>query len=270
MSAESIPVSPETNAMDAQSYRRTLIAMVLFISAAAALEWLWRESVPCAELISSPDGQRSWGAAGLFWVDWLLMCTAMFMPTTMSLLAAVRRCTSRCADSSALVAVCAVGFLGVWLAVGVAVRIGGGGVLQAVAQSSYQQEIFAGILALVGVYLFMPVAHNCVKACRSPIGFIAKNWTGRPDVRMQVARIGVQYGWSCFGCCWPLWVVMSVLGLFNPVWMLLLTLVLLFQEQSRYGHWLTYGMGSLLLICAGSLASGAVSLPMLGVSTCRV
>jgi predicted metal-binding membrane protein len=85
---------------------------------------------------------------------------------------------------------------------------------------------------------------------------------------MQVARIGMQYGWSCFGCCWPLMVVMCALGMSNPLWMLLLTLVMLLQKQSRYGSTITYALGGTLLVWAMGLALGWVNMPLLGVSMC--
>jgi predicted metal-binding membrane protein len=258
------------SALTAQTYRSTLTALVFSISAAAAIGLFWWGSTPYAGLMRS----LAWGADGLFLVDWMLMCTAMMLPTAMPLLAAVQRTTSRHADSSRLLVVCTSGFLGVWLAAGVVVRIGENALQQAIVESSWffahQQQVFAGLLALGGIYLLTPAAQKCVTACRSPIGFIARNWTGRPDVGMQVARIGASYGWSCFGCCWPLMVVMCFTGMSNPVWMLLLTMVMLFQKQSRYGNWLTYLLGWLLLIGAGSLLMGAIALPLLGMSMCRV
>jgi predicted metal-binding membrane protein len=252
-----------------QTYRSTLTALVLSISAAAAIGLFWWNSTPHAVVART----LGWGTDGIFLLDWMLMCIAMMLPTAMPLLAAVQRTTSRHADSSRLLVVCTSGFLGVWLAAGVVVRVGENVLQQAIAQSpwffTHQQQVFAGLLALSGVYLLTPIAQKCVTACRSPIGFIARNWTGRPDVSMQVARIGASYGWSCFGCCWPLMVVMCFTGMDNPVWMLLLTLVMLFQKQSRYGNWLTFGLGGLLLIVAVSLAAGLVSLPLQGVSMCR-
>jgi len=54
----------------------------------------------------------------------------------------------------------------------------------------------------------------------------------------------------------------------NPLWMLL-TMVMLFQKQSRYRNRLTYGLGAQLLIGAAGVVSGAVSFPELGASMCR-
>jgi predicted metal-binding membrane protein len=255
-----------------QTYRSTLAALVFSISAAAGAALLWWGSLPYAGLMRTSGEWARWSADGVFFLDWMLMCTAMMLPTAMPLLAAVQRTTSRCKDSPLLLAVCALGFLGVWLVAGVVVRMGENGLQQVIAQSpwffTYQQQVFAGLLALSGIYLLTPVAHNCVSACRSPIGFIARNWTGRPDVNRQVARIGIQYGWSCFGCCWPLMVVMCALGMSNPLWMLLLTLVMLLQKQNRYGYIVTYVSGGTLLIWAMGLAIGWVNMPLIGIAMC--
>jgi predicted metal-binding membrane protein len=126
--------------------------------------------------------------------------------------------------------------------------------------SVHPQRVGAILASLAGIYLLLPIAQRCVSACQSPLGFIARAWTGLPDVRMQVARMGWEYGLSCFGCCWPLMAVMCALGMGNPAWMLVFTLVMILQKHDRYGKLVTTASGLILLTVAGILLMGTVSL----------
>jgi predicted metal-binding membrane protein len=133
----------------------------------------------------------------------------------------------------------------------------------------HQQWLSAALMASGGAYLLSPFVQKCVSACRSPLGFIARSWSGRPNVRTQSAEIGYRYGLSCFGCCWPLMVAMCAVGMSNPLWMLALTLLMLLQKQSRHGNWLTYGTGVAMLGLAICLGSGLIDTSYAEVSMCR-
>jgi predicted metal-binding membrane protein len=95
------------------------------------------------------------------------------------------------------------------------------------------------------------------------MGFIARAWTGQPNVRMQVARMGWEYGLSCFGCCWPLMAVMCALGMSNLVWMLIFTLVMIFQKHDRYGKLVTTASGVTLLTVAAILLCETLPMPQI-------
>lgn len=241
-------------ALTAQTYRSTLASLVFAISGAAAISLFWWESSPLAHV------GIAWSGDALFVADWFLMCVAMMLPTAMPLLAALQRTASRRDDAAQLVGICAMGFLGVWLASGVFVRLGENLFTQTIADSPalpfHQPWLSAALLAAGGAYLLSPFAQKCVSACRSPMGFIARGWTGLPDVQRQAAAIGYRYGLSCFGCCWPLMVAMCAVGMPNPLWMLALTLLMLLQKQSRHGHLLTYGAGLAMLALAVCMGCG--------------
>lgn len=257
--------------LTAQTYRSTLAGVIFAISGAAAISLYWSGSL-LSHGFSSSAQSGHWLGELLFLIDWQLMCTAMMLPTAMPLLAAMQRTVSRKPNPATLVGICAIGFLGVWLLAGVVVRAAEHLLSYEEGLSGWlpghPQELAGGLLALAGIYLLTPIAQKCVSACRSPIGFIARHWTGRPDVGKQVARIGASYGWSCFGCCWPLMVVMCFVGMSNPLWMLVLTLVMVLQKQSSYGQKLTTVLGVLLLIGAVGLTFGWFVLPAVGMPMC--
>ena len=108
----------------------------------------------------------------------------------------------------------------------------------------------AAILVVAGAYQLSPLALRCLRACRSPFGFLARGWTGRADVRRQAVRIGVAYGRSCLGCCAGLMAVLLVVGMANPGWMLALGAVMAVQKNAAWGARLAMASGC-LLIAAG-------------------
>ncbi len=178
----------------------------------------------------------------------------MMLPTALPLLAAIERLTSQRLDTRFLTLIAALGFLGVWLGAGVLVRFGDicfHTLLQQISWlSAHPNQLGGVLLSIAGVYLLLPIAQKCVSACQSPMGFIARGWTGQADVQRQVAWIGWEYGLSCFGCCWPLMAVMCALGMSNPLWMLSFTLVMILQKHNNYGRLVTTTSGVLLLAVA--------------------
>jgi predicted metal-binding membrane protein len=255
----------KTTTFTPDRYQLTLTWVVVLISILAGLGLLLWGLSPSASLLEHGSGAvRGWPDA-LFIGGWLLMCVAMMLPTALPLLAAIERLTSQRSDSRLLITIAAGGFLSIWLGAGIAVR--GGDILchtlsqQMTWRSVNPNHVSAGLLSLAGIYLLSPIAQNCVSACQSPMGFIAPAWTGQPNVKRQVAQMGWAYGLSCFGCCWPLMVLMCALGMGNPVWMLLFTLIMIGQKHDRYGRFVTTACGVILLIAAAVMLCGTVSLP---------
>jgi predicted metal-binding membrane protein len=245
------------------SYKFTLIIVVMMVSLLAGLGLMVWGASPLGYLLQHDCGTvRGWHDL-LFLLGWLLMCVAMMMPTALPLLAAVERLTSKRPDTRKLTLITAFGFLGVWLAAGVVMRMADISFHSLTHQISWlsvhSSQLGAVLLGMAGIYLLLPIAQNCVNACQSPMGFIAKAWTGKPNVEKQVAQIGWEYGMSCFGCCWPLMAVMCVLGMSNPVWMLSFTLLMILQKHKKYGKLVTTTSGILLLTSAGIMISGVLT-----------
>ncbi len=247
------------------SYKFTLTTIVLAVSLLAGLGLvLWGIS-PFASLLSHDSMSVRGLPDVLFVLGWLLMCVAMMLPTALPLLAAIERLTSQRADTRQLTSIAAVGFLSVWLGSGILVRMGDVWFHQLMLQNTWlsvhPRQVGAGLLSIAGVYLLLPIAQKCVSACQSPMGFIARAWTGQPNVRRQVARMGWEYGLSCFGCCWPLMSIMCALGMSNLVWMLIFTLLMMLQKHDRYGKLVTTTSGITILTVAVVLLVGTLPMP---------
>jgi predicted metal-binding membrane protein len=244
------------------SYRFSLTIVVISISLLAGLGLIgWGMSPFASFLQHGGMTERGW-ADVLFVLGWLLMCVAMMLPTALPLLAAIERLTNQRADSRQSIAIAALGFLSVWLGSGILVRAIDVLIHTSIHHLSWRaaspDRVGAMLLSLAGVYLLLPIAQRCVSACQSPMGFIARAWTGAANVHHQVARMGWEYGLSCFGCCWPLMAVMCALGMSNPTWMLIFTLVMILQKHDRYGRLVTMASGVILLAIAAILLYGTL------------
>ena len=73
----------------------------------------------------------------------------------------------------------------------------------------------AGVILLAaGVYQLTPWKGQCLKHCRSPLGFLMTNWR---DGKLGAIQMGVGHGVYCLGCCWALMCVLFVVGVMNLV-----------------------------------------------------
>lgn len=220
----------------------------------------WGQSAAVRFLVREGVAAR-WPLDVLFVLDWAVMCAAMMLPTTLPLMAAAQRAWRGRQDAIRLLTACLLGYLAVWVLSGVVVRALHLTVFDALArwpQVRGQGAWWAGgLLVAGGLYLQLPVAHRCVTACRSPLGFIARHWTGVGRPAAQALRIGTAYGLSCFGCCWPLMLAMAGLGLGDPLWMLAATGVMAWQKHGRHGEGLMRALGVAgLLLGLGLWAGG--------------
>ncbi len=114
---------------------------------------------------------------------WVLMIAAMMLPTTYPLLALFRRLVAGRPDATVLLAWVVAGFLGVWLAFGLAAHLLDAGVQWAVGRSpamaTHGPLIGAGILAAAGLFQWSSLKYRCLEACHSPFTFVAARWRGR-------------------------------------------------------------------------------------------
>ena len=90
----------------------------------------------------------------------------------------------------------------------------------------------AAILALAGVYQFLPLKRTCLVHCRSPIGFLMTHWR---EGALGAFRMGARHGAWCVGCCWALMAVLFAVGVMNLVFVAILTLVVLVEKTGPAG-----------------------------------
>ena len=94
----------------------------------------------------------------------------------------------------------------------------------------------AFVLILAGIYQFTPYKDACLNVCQSPLSFLTNNWQ---DGKLGAFIIGYKHGFYCVGCCWALMLTLFALGVMNILWVIVLTVFVLFEKLS-YNYPLIY------------------------------
>jgi predicted metal-binding membrane protein len=252
--------------MQAAHHRRWFIASFggLLVVAWAAL-WLWAGS-PYGRYLDHGDWTQI-GIAGalcsalpagetlvlatLYIGGWLLMVTAMMLPTTLPLLEVYHRITRQRADRWLLLGLVVAGYLAAWIGFGVAAHAADLALHRVVAASAWLTfngwAIGAAVLALAGAFQFSSLKYRCLEKCRTTLSFVIEHWQGRQE-RQQAFRLGWRHGVFCVGCCWALMLLMFLVGTGSVGWMLLLGAVMTVEKNLSWGRHLTAPLGVALVL----------------------
>jgi predicted metal-binding membrane protein len=93
-------------------------------------------------------------------------------------------------------------------------------------------EAAAGLLLLAGLYQLTPLKRACLGACRSPLSLLAARW--RPGTG-GAARMGIEHGLSCLGCCWALMLLLFAGGVMNLYVIAALIVLVLVEKIAPFG-----------------------------------
>lgn len=181
---------------------------------------------------------------GAFVVAWVAMMAAMMLPAILPVvklysLAVVR---GRAAPTVFFV----LGYLAVWAAMAGPAYFGWRA-LQAPLDDAlpWVARVAGGTFLVAAIWQLTPLKATCLRHCRSPLGFFLR-FGGDIRRRRGAARLGVAHGAFCFGCCWPLFAVLVVLGTMNLVWMVLLTAVIVLEKNAPHGEAIARATGAAL------------------------
>jgi predicted metal-binding membrane protein len=254
--------------MQAALHRSRFLPLVGALTAAAWLAlWLWGQSPysryldhgswaeigVAGSLCRALPGGRDALTGSLVVGGWVLMLSAMMLPTTLPLLDIFRRLTARRADRRRLTALVLIGYFAVWGVFGLAAHIADWSVVAAARQSDWLVAnvwvIGAAILAIAGGYQFTELKYRCLDKCRAPLGFVIAHWRGAREKR-QALLLGIKHGAFCVGCCWCLMLLMFVIGSANIGWMLALGAVMAAEKNLPAGRRLATPIGAVLLLAA--------------------
>jgi predicted metal-binding membrane protein len=216
----------------------------------------WAVSGPLGELCAAiPQGTLLVPALAHS-LAWVLMIAAMMLPTTYPVLALFRRLVVGRPNAGALVALAALGFVGVWFAFGLAAHVADTALLWAAAHSpavaTHGWLVGAIVLAAAGLFQWSALKYRCLEACHTPFAFVAARWHGRAP-RREAWRLGVEHGAFCVGCCWALMLVMFAVGTGNLGYMLVLAAVMAAEKNLPHGRRLRAPLGVALLAGAAGL-----------------
>ncbi len=246
------------------------ISAALAVIAWAAL-WLWG-SGPYSRFLNHGDwidassALAMWRALSggevlvplaLYIGGWLLMTTAMMLPTTLPLLDRFDRLVRERSDRRLLLALVIGGYLAVWLGFGAVAHLADDELHQAARRSSWLLfngwAVGAAIFALAGLFQFSSLKYHCLTKCRTPFSFIAKHWHGRSPMR-NALLLGTDHGVFCVGCCWAIMLLMFVVGSGNIGWMLALGVIMAVEKNLRWGARLGRPLGGVLPAGAAAIA----------------
>ncbi len=241
-----------------QGDRGTLLIVLVAIPVIA---WTWI-ALMARDMYGSMQGASAWmmstdwnwARVVLLWAMWAVMMTAMMLPTATPLIllyaSAMRRNANVQAPARRVYAL-AAGYVFVWTLFSVAAtalqRVLAKGLVLTPMMEPATPIIGAAILAIAGVYQLTPLKRACLRACRSPLGFMMQRWR---DGVAAAFRLGVQHGIHCLGCCWALMLILFAGGVMNLAVILALTAWVLVEKLAPFGERTATASGVLLLAIA--------------------
>jgi predicted metal-binding membrane protein len=208
----------------------TAIIAALLVCAAAA----WLLTAQHAASMAGMGGVAMLGA-GLFLVTWVLMMVAMMFPTIAPMVlthaSIVRSRGERAWPTVAFV----FGYLVIWTAVGLVplaiIELLGSSFAASI--SVWLPRVGGAIVVVAGLYQFSSLKNVCLKACRSPLGFVLTHDFGGGSP--AAVRAGASHGIYCLGCCWAMMSVLAVVGLMNLAWMAVFAVLFFLEKTWRHG-----------------------------------
>ena len=186
-------------------------------------------------------------ADGLAFVaSWGVMMTAMMLPSALPMIGlygATQRGNAATRADGAPVAVFTLVYLVVWAATGVPVYLAHAALMRLPARGL--AYAIAVILVAAGVFQCSPLKQACLRACRSPLGFLLGYWRAG---RWGSLVLGWRHAWYCVGCCWALMLVLVAAGAMGLPWVLLITAVVAAEKLLPGGEWIARVSGGALAI----------------------
>ncbi len=181
-------------------------------------------------------------AAPVFMGMWLTMMVAMMFPTIAPMVLAHRMVVRKRGEGWLPTAGFILGYLTVWTAIGVIPLAAFLAFRNLSARPVWLPTVAGAVLAIAGLYQFTRWKRTCLRACRTPLGFVLEH-DFRGGTRSAFIA-GVSHGAYCLGCCWALMAVLVVVGLMNLVWMAAIALMFLAEKNWRHGVALTKVAGT--------------------------
>ena len=231
--------------------RRATVATAFVLLALAALGW-WETTRQSAEMDGMVQGIAQVGTAmsfnmtvPLFLAMWTSMMVAMMFPTIAPIVLLHRMVIRRRGGGVTPTAVFVAGYLLVWITFGFLPLAALLGFREVSDATTWVPRLGGGVLLVAGVYQFTRWKAICLKACRSPLTFLATHDFGRG--LLGTLRAGLSHGAYCLGCCWALMTVLFVVGLMNLAWMAAIAVVFLAEKTWKYGPALTKVAGTSLV-----------------------
>jgi predicted metal-binding membrane protein len=192
-------------------------------------------------------------------IMWAVMMAAMMLPAAMPMMSVFGTLNKSRGEATRTI-VFVAGYLALWTAFAAAATaaqwtLQTNGLLSPMIVSM-SPALSAALLVIAGAFQFTPLKHACLRACRSPLGFLLTDWR---DGLWGAARMGARHGLYCLGCCWALMALLFVGGAMNLLWIAALTLLVAMEKLAPKGDILAKALGALMI---GAGIARLASLPV--------
>jgi predicted metal-binding membrane protein len=200
--------------------------------------------------------EATWDAAYLLliFLMWAVMMVAMMLPSALPILLILHKAVSNDPEvrsPSRRMFAFVAGYIFAWFGFSVGATLLQWGLAEAALVSpmmvSASPWLGGAILIVAGVYQWTRLKHACLRHCRSPLAFLTEHW--RPGMP-RAARLGLQHGLYCVGCCWALMLLLFVGGVMSLLWIAAITAFVLLEKLAPYGV-LGQRLTGLALVLAG-------------------
>jgi predicted metal-binding membrane protein len=185
----------------------------------------------------------------VYMVTWVTMLVAMMLPATAPLALAYGQVARARGGGRWAALPFTAGYLALWTGAGLvplAVFVLSRGAVAGMAASPLGPYALGGVLVLGGLYQLSPWKGACLRACRSPLGFVMSHNFERGAPGGVIA--GAVNGAFCLGCCWALMAVLAVTGFMSLAAMAALSVLLLAEKNWRHGTMLARVAGVAMVI----------------------
>ena len=182
------------------------------------------------------DGLWSMSDFTLLFLMWAVMMVAMMTPSILPMLFLFTTLNARNRNNgkeTSSVMILLFGYLLSWVLFSLVITFPQYAMHQAGLLNPMMEPTHAYIgsivLCLAGIYQFTPFKEACLTVCQSPLSFLMNNWR---DGNLGTFLIGYKHGFYCIGCCWALMLTLFALGVMNIMWVMVLTVFVLFEKLS--------------------------------------
>jgi predicted metal-binding membrane protein len=205
------------------------------------------------------------GTIGWFLGIWVTMTAAMMLPSaTPMVLVYSKVAVGSSRRPGASIATFVAGYLAAWTAFGL-VAYGLFRLVRSLDPSFLAWDragpIVAGTAIVVaGAYQLTPLKRVCLRHCRTPFHWVLHRWRDGP---LGPARMGLEHGAYCVGCCWALMLVLFAVGVMSLAWMAVVAGLIFAEKVLPLGERLSAAFAVALLVLGVWVAVAPESVPFL-------
>jgi predicted metal-binding membrane protein len=116
------------------------------------------------------------------------------------------------------------------------------------------------VIGLAGAYQLTPLKRVCLRHCRTPFHWVLHRWREGP---LGPARMGLEHGGYCVGCCWALMVVLFAVGVMSLAWMAVVAALIFAEKVLPVGERLSAAFAVALVVLGIWVAVAPASVPFL-------